>query len=298
MDVPHISQEAAEELGRFGVPLETALDRRERLANQYDYEYGQERVFPALIEALLDEVPEGARVLEVGAATGLITPHLLHRSGSLTALEPSEGMLRRLLSSEVADAPNFTVQRGMAEDLLHDVHYTIAVVTFTPRRGTGLLRLLHVLALHVESHVVMLLDEDSSMEWAFLARAAAAQGFDIRLRIIVERDVPPHREPKCAVLLVADVSEWSPQLESDTAWELGARVIDVPYPAPRGTATRLVRYFLSGTDRAVLVKTELPGVERLYGNLRTAAHRLARDEITVRRSDEGVQLMRLPKMGE
>lgn len=38
---------------RFGVPLETTLARRERLANQYSYEYGRERVFPDLVEALL-----------------------------------------------------------------------------------------------------------------------------------------------------------------------------------------------------------------------------------------------------
>ncbi|HSK46816.1 MAG TPA: hypothetical protein VLA05_02290, partial [Coriobacteriia bacterium] len=73
------------------------------------------------------------------------------------------------------------------------------------------------------------------------------------------------------------------------------RTIDVPHPAPRGTATRLVRYFLDGGDRALLVRTDRKGVDRLYGNLRTAAHRLGRDEITVRRTDDGVQVVRLPK---
>jgi precorrin-6B methylase 2 len=287
------------DLERFGVPIETALDRRERLANQYDYEYGHERVFPELLDALLEEVPEGSRVLEVGAATGLITPRLLERAGSLTALEPSPGMLKRLLSKDAAEAPNFNVIQGMAEDLLHDVHYDAAVVTFTPRRGTGLLRLLNVLALHVDDRVVMLLDEDSSMEWAFLARAAAAQGFETRLRIVNEAGpASTGAELKRAIILVAGVADWNPQLGGEQAWELEARVVDVPSPAPWGAATRLVRYFLSGTDRAILVKTDKDGVDRLYGNLRTAVHRLARDEVTVRRSDDGVQLVRLPKVGE
>jgi len=294
----HNSSEESPDLKRFGVPIETALDRRERLANQYDYEYGQERVFPALVEALLEEVPQGSRVLEVGAATGLITPRLLDRAGSLTALEPSEGMLRRLLAKEVAETPNFNVIQGMAEDLIHDVHYDVAVVTFTPRRGTGLLRLLNVLALHVDDRVVMLLDEDSSMEWAFLARAAAAQGFDTRLRIVNEAGRLPKADLKQAIILVAGVAEWDPVLRVEPAWELEARVVEVPFPAPRGAATRLVRYFLAGTDRAILVKSEKHGIDRLYGNLRTAVHRLARDEVTVRRSDDGVQLVRLPKMGE
>lgn len=285
------------DLEHFGVPIETALERRDRLANQYDYEYGVDRIFPGLVDALLEQVPEGARVLEVGAATGLVTPALLARSGSLMALEPSEGMLRRLLTKEVADAPNFQVTQGMAEDLLHDLRFDVAVVTFTPRRGTGLLRLLHVLATHVGDRVVMLLDDDSSLEWAFLARAAAGQGFGITLHVVTETDVPLEAARR-AVILVAEVAGWMPTFEVHAAWDLEARVVDVPYPSPRGTATRLVRYFLTSTDRAILFKTDRAGLDRLYGNLRTAVHRLGRDEVTVRRTDEGVQLVRLPKLGE
>ncbi len=285
------------DLEHFGVPLETTLERRDRIANQYDYEFGIDRVFPGLVETLLEEVPQGGRILEVGAATGLVTPALLAHSGNLIALEPSPGMLRHLLAKEVAEAPNFRVVQGMAEDLLHDLRVDVAVVTFTPRRGTGLLRLLHVLATHVDDRVVMMLDDDSSLEWAFLARAAAAQGFAVTLRLVTEKCEPP-AEPRRAVVLTAGVAGWLPQLESHAAWELEARVVDVPFPAPRGTATRLVRYFLSSTDRAILFRTELEGLDRLYGNLRTAAHRLARDEVTVRRSDEGIQLVRLPRVGE
>ena len=140
--------------------IESALERRERFANRYDYDFGQERIFPGLTEALLEEVPEGTRVLEVGAATGLLTGPLLARAGRLTAIEPSEGMLRRLLAKDVADSPNLRVLRGMAEDLSRTELYDVAVVTFTPRRGIGLLRLLQELAVRVTDRVVMLLDDD------------------------------------------------------------------------------------------------------------------------------------------
>lgn len=283
---------------QFGVPLETALERRERIADRYDYDFGQERVFPALVEALLDEVPAGSRVLEVGAATGLLTGPLLKQAGHLTALEPSAGMLKRLLAKDVSDSPHLRVVKGMAEDLGRAELFEYAVVTFTPRRGVGLLSLLQELALRVTASVVMLLDDDSSMDWAYLARAAAGQGFDVRLRFVLERDESGLNVTRQAVILVADISGWTPAVPPETLWEFEARSVDVPYPAPRGTATRLVRYFLAGGDRALLVHTEMPGLDRLYGNLRTAAHRLGRDEVTVRRTDDAVQIVRLPKPNE
>lgn len=278
---------------RFGMPLESALARRERLADRYDYSFGQERVFPELVDALLEEVPQSAQLLEVGSATGLLTRPLLARTAWLVALEPSEGMLRRLLASEVAADPRLHTMKGLVEDLPSDAFFDNAVVTFTPRRGVGLLTLLNALAAHVRDRVVILLDDDGSMDWAYLARSAAVEGFDVRLRIVTGGKPGP--EQRRAILLVANVLEWCADAGPKEAWEVEARVVDVPYPAPRGAATRLVRYFLAGGDRAILVKTERDGVDRLYGNLRTATHRLGRDEITVRRVDEGVQLVRLPK---
>jgi SAM-dependent methyltransferase len=291
-------KQAQQLLDRFGVPIDATLQQRERFANRYDYEFGQERIFPELVTALLAEVPEGSRVLEVGAATGLLTAPLLARAGSLTALEPSEGMLRRLVAKDVAESPLLTVVHGMAEDLLHDAVYEVAVVTFTPRRGVGLLRLLHELASRVTNKVVLLLDEDNTFDWAYLARAAAVQGFRIRLCIIVDDPRVAPSEQKRAVLMVADVRDWTPQLPNDDAWVFEARTIEVPYPVPHGTATRLVRYFLTGGDRALIVHTHKDGVERLYGNLRTAAHRLGRDEVTVRSTSDGIQIVRLPKSTE
>ena len=278
---------------QFGVPIDSALARRERLANLYDYDFGQERIFLQLVPALLEEIPEGSELLEVGAATGLMTAPLLSRAKSLTALEPSPGMLRRLVASDVASDPKLGTMQGMAEDLAPDAMFDIAVVTFTPRRGIGLLHLLTTLASHVRDRVVMMLDEDGSMDWAYLARAASLRGFDVRMRIVTERaDVA---DPRRAVILVAEAVLVDSVTPDDEIWEFESRSVDVPFPAPRGAATRLVRYFLTAGERALLIRTDDKGLERLYGNLRTAVHRLGRDEVTVRRTDEGIQIVRLPK---
>jgi hypothetical protein len=278
---------------QFGVPIESALARRDRLANLYDYDFGQERIFLQLVPALLEEIPEDSELLEVGAATGLMTAPLLSRAKSLTALEPSPGMLRRLVSSDVASDPKLGTMQGMAEDLSPDAMFDIAVVTFTPRRGIGLLHLLTTLARHVRQRVVMMLDEDGSMDWAYLARAAALHGFDVRMRIITERaDV---EDPRRAVILVAEAVSAAQDVSAEEIWEFETRTLDVPFPAPRGAATRLVRYFLTAGERALLIRTDERGLDRLYGNLRTAVHRLGREEVTVRRTDEGVQIVRLPK---
>lgn len=282
---------------RFGVPLDSTLERRERFADLYDYDFGRDRVFPELIDALLDELPEGRSILEVGAATGLLTKPLLGKAARLTAMEPSLGMLNRLLSSEVSGSDKLGTILGLVEDLPHDSYFDHAVVTFTPRRGVGLLHLLTELAGHVHDSVVMLLDEDGTLDWAYLARAAAAQGFDVRMHIVSSGESACD-ERRTAVLLTVNVKEWCPSPPVSDAWEFEARVVEVPFPAPRGAATRLVRYFLAGGDRALVVRTEDTGVDRLYGNLRTAAHRLARDEVTVRRVDDGVQLVKLPRAAE
>lgn len=277
-----------------GVPLESALARRERLADKYGINYGHEKVFPELIEAMLEEIPDGCNLLEVGAATGLLTRPLLLRAGRVTALEPSPGLLRRLVSSDVAESPILTIKQGMVEDLLHDETYDVAVVTFTPRRGIGLMRLLVELATRVRERVIMLLDDDGAMDWAYLARGAAMQGFDIRLQVIVGHSEDPGNR-KRAIVLVADLDRWVPSIAPVEDWALDAREIEVPYPTPRGAATRLVRYFLAGGDRAIRVVTDPSGVERLYGNLRTAVHRLGRDEVTVRRDGAIIQIVRLPR---
>lgn len=287
----------------YGLPLESAIARRERLADNYDIEFGQERVFPELVEALLSEVPEGVDILEVGAATGVLTRPLLERAGTLTALEPSAGMLRLLLSSDVAGSPKLSTRQGMVEDLSPAEEYDVAVVTFTPRRGLGLQRLLIELARRVRDRVIILLDEDGTLDWAYLARGAAMQGLAVNLRIVCGGGSDPEGAPQRAVVLVAQVEQLCPAADVQHEafpfeWAADARRIEVPYPPPRGAATRLVRYLLAGGDRAVRIQTDPRGVDRLYGNLRTAVHRIARDRLTVRRDGDSVQIVRLPKGGE
>ena len=277
----------------FGVPIETVLAKRERFADQYDYDYGQERIFLQLVSALLEEIPDNSELLEVGAATGLMTGPLLSKAKSLTALEPSAGLLRRLVSSDVASDPRLGTMLGMTEDLNPETMFDVAVVTFTPRRGIGLLHLLAALARHVRDRVVMMLDDDGSLDWAYLARAAALQGFDVRMHLVAETGAS--EEPRRAVILVARLGAFDEEIEPEDIWEFESRTLQVPYPAPRGAATRVVRYFMTAGERALLVRTPEAGMERLYGNLRTAVHRLGRDEVTVRSTDDGIQIVRLPK---
>ena len=281
-------------LSQFGVAIDSVLERRERFANRYDYDFGRDRIFPELVDALLEAVPEGSHIVEVGAATGLLTESLLTRAGHITAMEPSEGMLQRLLAKEAADSPYLRILKGLAEDLAHNELFEVAVVTFTPRRGVGLLRLLQELAVHVTDRVLMLLDDDPSMDWAYLARAAAAQGFDIDLRFVVEHAAPFERGRR-AVLLSARPGDWVPLGVEPSAWGSSARTVVIPCPAPRGAATDVVRGFLASGERALLVHTEACAVDKLYGALRTAVHRLAKDDVTLRRTGEEIGLVRLPK---
>ncbi len=87
-------------------------------------------------------------------------------------------------------------------------------------------------------------------------------------------------------------------MASEESWDVEARVVDVPHPAPRGTATRLVRYFMSAGERAMVIRADRSDLDRIYGSLRTAVHRLGQGEVTVRRMEDGIQLMRLPKAEE
>jgi hypothetical protein len=278
---------------RFGVPLETALARRERFANQYSYDYGRERVFPELVTALLEEVPLSETLLEVGAATGLLTRSLLSRTSALTALEPSEGMLRRILASDVASDPRLATMRGMVEDLPEAAVFDVAVVTFTPRRGRGLMTMVEVLADHVRDRIIVLLDDDGPMDWTYLARSAALRCYDVRIRVVLSERSGQGAQRR-AVIMSLGVEHRCRDNSAPSGWEVEARAMDVPYPAPRGAAARLVRYLLAGGDHALRISTRPEGVARLYGNLRTAVHRIARDEVTVRRTNEGIHLVRLP----
>ncbi len=277
----------------LGMPMDTAMANRDRLAAEMGVEFGKDLVFPELIEALLAELPEGGRILEVGAGTGAITRELLPHAGMLTAVEVSEGMLKVLLCTDLADAPNLRLMQGVIEDLPYEVEFDAAVVTFTPRRGHALTALVTELVTRVFDRIVVVFPDDRALDWAYLARTTAAQGLKVTLHMV--NGPGDHR----GVILVAEVEGYLPVPSGDEEeWTVDAREVDVPYPAPRGTAARLVRYFLSVGDRAFNIRTDKRGMQRLYGNLRTAAHRLGKGEVTVRLQDDAIQILRLPRTTE
>jgi hypothetical protein len=189
------------------------------------------------------------------------------------------------------------------------------VVSFPSRRGIGLLALIDELCSLVKKSILIVMPDDGSLDWAYLTRGAALEGFKVVTRFITEHNASPAvlsrgkgKTGSCpylpqdidmvrrAVLIHIEHRGELRPIRAEEAWALAARTIQVPYPVPRGASTRLVRYFVAGGDRAVLITTDPAGLPRLYGNLRTAAHRLARDEVTVRRVDEGIQLMLIPRV--
>jgi hypothetical protein len=310
---------------RFGATLESTLDRRERAASAEGANFGANRLFKGLAERVLSEIKPEARVLEVDPAAGLFTRLLLARGAEVTALEPVEAFFDYL--SEIPDE-HLTLIEGFTEDLPKGASFDYALVSFAARRGKGLLALINEVLPLVAEKLFLVIPDDGSLDWAYLMRAAALEGLNVSARFLVDTpalieantqantgesgralravSVAPASATntpvsvstapviKRAVLITVLAGKEAHIITAGNEWELSARTIEVPYPVPRGAATRLIRYFVAGGDRAVLIKTEPPGIARLYGNLRTAAHRIARDEVTVRRVDDGVQLMQIP----
>lgn len=280
---------------RFGATLESLLARRERAADFEGQSFGGSRVFKQLAEKVIQDIRPGMRVLEVDAGSGLYTGLFLACNAQVTALEPAPIFVRQL---KAIDDKRLTVVQGFTDDLDPDARFDVAVVTFASRRGMGLLALLNELAEVVDGRILMILPDDGSLDWAYLTRAAALEGFETSTRFVTDGNFADPDHMKKAVLLALEAPVEVANVRAQDVWELNARSIEVPYPVPRGAATRLVRYFVTGGDRAVLIKTDKVGLNRLYGNLRTAAHRIARDEVTVRRVDEGIQLMQIPKSND
>ena len=83
---------------------------------------------------------------------------------------------------------------------------------------------------------------------------------------------------------------WPDVTESLVVWgdRLGRPPLIQVYRGALAWALRIVR-------TPVIAHTDRQGLDRLYGNLRTAVHRLGSGELTVRRTDEAVQIVRLPK---
>ncbi|MDR1775666.1 MAG: hypothetical protein LBS17_04410 [Actinomycetes bacterium] len=298
------------EIQRYGSTQESLLDRRDRLAESEGNAYGSIRLFRAVPEYIFETIKAGDTVLEVDAAAGLFTRLLLARRARVTVIEPSWSFreLLKPLHVEHPGADELIVRAGFTSDLPADARFDHAVVSFSARRGRGLLSQVHELLPHVDGTIFLILADDGSLDWAHLVRAAAQEGLTVDARYLV--DIPTLRaavenddrmdlaELHRAIVITVDASACDRPLTTHSSWNMVARAIPVPWPAPRGVATRLIRYFIAGGDRAVLITTDKAGINRLYGNLRTAAHRNARDEITVRMIDAGIQLMRIPQVGE
>lgn len=285
---------------RFGATLESLLVRRERMASHEDFVSGNRVKILELGRAILDHIKPSMKVLEVDAGPGHFTRALIRVGVDLSILEPT-GVFVRSLQKLVEDKgakDKVKIYHGFSEELPKDEHYDVALISFPARRGTGLLALVNELVGIVNGEILVVLPDDGSLDWAYLTRATAMQGLEARAEFYVDHDVEDPNEAARAALIVIKKAKEFRELKKNVSWDLAARTITVPYPVPRGAATRLVRYFMAGGDRAVIIKTEAVALNRLYGNLRTAAHRIARDEVTVRRIDDGVQLMLIPHADE
>lgn len=276
---------------RFGASRESLLARREKRASLGEFTSGKSVKILNLSKAIRSHIGSDTEILEVDAGPGHFTRLLTQLEVGLTVLEPTSVFIRTL--AEIAEGKEkVTLVQGFTEDLPKDKVYDIALVTFPARRGMGLLSLVNELSSLVKEKILLIIPDDGSLDWAYLTRACAFEGFNARAEFYVEYE--EDESPVGAVLVVITKTDRFIDIRKDFSWDMSARAIEVPYPVPRGAATRLVRYFIAGGDRAVKITTEPEGINRLYGNLRTAAHRIARDEVTVRRVDDGVQLLLIP----
>ncbi|MCL2403219.1 MAG: hypothetical protein FWC86_03165 [Coriobacteriia bacterium] len=306
---------------RYGTSLESLLERRERVAKSEGANYGAGKMFSELTERVLRALPaEGGSILEVDAGAGLLTRMLLAAGHEVTALEPAP-LLCKLL--EEIDNDGLEVCPGFVGNLSTNSEnnapgeqdaaflFDSAIVSFPARRGRGILALIVELLPLVKDQIMLILPDDGSVDWTSTLRTISLKGYRATAEFVVDLEALESaqrtrklelgqmdvRQIKRAMLMTVHAK---PQIERAlspsqviSAWGASIRCIEVPYPVPRGAATRLVRYFTAGGDRSILIKTEAAGMHHLYGNLRTAAHRLARDQIAVRRVDEGIQLMQI-----
>jgi len=294
---------------QYGTSLESLLERRERVAKSEGENYGANRMFSKLAETILKTLPQSGRILEVDAGAGLFSKVLLDQGYQVTAVEPVPMLHRRL---EELSSDRFEAHRGFVEDLFEkgvfddQAEFDAAIVTFPARRGRGILALTCELLSLTNNKIILVLPDDGSVDWSSTMRTIALKGFKVTTEFIVDTVAIEKAQEsgtfdlgsiKRAMLMTVDATPLikRPLCPSQviTAWGATIRVIEVPYPAPRGAATRLIRYFKAGGDRSILIKTESEGMHHLYGNLRTAAHRIAREQITVRRVDNGIQLMQI-----
>ena len=303
---------------QFGTTFESLMERRERVATSEGVSFGASKMFPELARRIMMQLPQSAepkdykaRILEVDAGAGLFTRVLLNKGYAVTAIEPTPMLLRHL---KKINNEHLEVEQGFVEELFfsdlqiggESAPFDAAVVSFPARRGRGILSLICQLLHLVNDKIILILPDDGSVDWSSTMRSITLKGYDVRTEFVA--DLPAiERAKESAQLDLGQIRRVmmmtvnaTPVVDSPlsssqviNAWGASIRVIEVPYPVPRGAATRLIRYFKAGGDRSILIKTEEDGMNQLYGNLRTAAHRIARDLISVRRVDTGIQLMQM-----
>jgi len=297
---------------QYGTTLESLLERRDRVARSEGIKYGSGKVSARLAECVLSRLHPGCKVLEIDAGAGLFTRLFLKRGCLVTAFEPAP-FLYDILSQ--IDDERLTVHRGFIEDVypledslentIGEAPYDRAVVTFPARRGRGIFALICALLPLVKEEVLVILPDDGSVDLSSVLRTISLRGYQVNTEFIADLSAlraaagqldlskikralllsikaePLVEKPLCPSLVLG-------------AWGATVRVIEVPYPVPRGATTRLIRYFRAGADRSILIKTDKEGMHHLYGNMRTAANRIARDQVSVRRVDNGILLMQVP----
>ena len=259
---------------------------------------GEVEFVPAVVDLLMSEIGQGSHVLEVEATSAGLTRKLLLEAGHVTVLAPSADAMDDLLGADLLGAERLSISPGPVEGLGYATYYDVALVAYPSMRGMGLLHTIAGLATHVHDRVIVLMEDEGTLDWAYLARTAVSQGFAVRLHLLA---LPRTDDgiARRAVVLVTDLGDWQPSLISAATWSGDdAQSVHVPYPLERGTATNLVRGFLEGADRAMSLSTDAEGIGRLHGAIRTAVHRLAREEVTVRRTGDIIRVMRVPSTVE
>ncbi|MCL2606326.1 MAG: hypothetical protein FWD93_03500 [Coriobacteriia bacterium] len=306
---------------QYGTTLESLLERRERVAKSEGTNYGSSKLFKGLAGRVLRDVRPGSRILEIDAGAGLFTRLFLKRGCVVTAFEPAPVLYDMLTC---IDDENLTTHCGFIEeqypldddlnddgadegDSLFTAPFDSAIVTFPARRGRGILALICALLPLVNEKVLVVLPDNGSVDLSSLLRSVSLRGYYATAEFVV--DLPAVRDVgaagqgelsqiKRAILISVAADPLIPQplcpSQVLNVWGSTVRTIDVPYPVPRGATTRLIRYFRAGGDRSILIKTDAQGMHHLYGNMRTAANRIARDQVSVRRVDNGIMLMRVP----
>lgn len=124
----------------------------------------------AIVDAGLEGVPAGSRVLEIGPGMGVLTEEMLKRGYAVTAIEKDPVLAARLAES-LGNPPNLTVISGDALDHLTD-DFEVLVSNLPYQAGTRIL-LEYVLRRKLKTMTVLVQTEVAD-------RLAAKEGSKVR----------------------------------------------------------------------------------------------------------------------